>query len=388
MGPPSIPVNDKPPRKFPAPCWAQDETLALISAYRDRWYSLRRGFLRTADWASVAEAVAAAFPADPAKTPAQCRHKIEKLRQRYRAEKQKSLSPPLSSSWYFFRAMDSMENGVSISAVGSDSSCLPNPQGNNNYSSMFRIKSVGDQNLVEPIIKRKNSKMGFGPNSENLAIRGKNSGIIENSYGNPSIDEGSDGEDVGLPNFRSGVRFGIPFEEKVVNPVFRAKKLRKVKGDYGANQYHVNGYGEDFPPWLRAKGKMNMNPHFFYGDVNLRAGSSVSCEMNTDVWNGVPSSGYGSGKKSVGREVKREREAVDEIVSAIKFLGEGFISMEKMKMDMAREMEKTRMEMELKHNELIVKSQREIIDAFVSALLENNSNKKQKKSPTTVAPEL
>ncbi|KAL0344564.1 UNVERIFIED_CONTAM: hypothetical protein Sradi_4287700 [Sesamum radiatum] len=116
---------EKAPRRFPPPCWTQEETLALIEAYRERWYALRRGYLRTADWDAVAAAVTSRCPgASPAKTSAQCRHKMEKLRQRYRAEKQRALSFPYPagryfSSWFFFENMEAMENGTTPD-VGSE----------------------------------------------------------------------------------------------------------------------------------------------------------------------------------------------------------------------------------------------------------------------------
>ncbi|KAK6935090.1 Myb/SANT-like DNA-binding domain 4 [Dillenia turbinata] len=111
---PPPPPPSQPPRKFPSPCWTHDETLALIDSYRDKWYSLRRGHLRSSDWESVASSVASLCPSTPPKSSAQCRHKIEKLRKRYRTEKQRSLSssyPGLFfSSWLFYDKMDSMES--------------------------------------------------------------------------------------------------------------------------------------------------------------------------------------------------------------------------------------------------------------------------------------
>ncbi|KAK1262361.1 hypothetical protein QJS04_geneDACA008683 [Acorus gramineus] len=87
------PPPPKPPssRRPPPPCWAHEETLALIESYRDKWNSLRRGNLRAADWQSVADSVADRCGQDPpSKTATQCRHKVEKLRKRYRAEKRKN----------------------------------------------------------------------------------------------------------------------------------------------------------------------------------------------------------------------------------------------------------------------------------------------------------
>lgn len=337
--------------------------------------------------------------------------------------------------------MDEMENGGSISAVGSNPPLGSQGNNNSNNSSVLCIKGIENDNLIEPMTepknlkiglnpklvnvaitgnsydeiesdyrnpnqslaylgdgpgrnlvevvhRQKNSKLEFNPNLVNLAIVGKNSSKVESDYRNPNrgyaylADDGSDGDDVEEHNAGSGLRFRIPFEEKVVNPILKAKKYGQIRGEYGANRYYVSGYNEDSPPGFRAKGKMNINPNSYYGVVNLRANSSVRCEMNTNILNEVPSFGSGSGKKGVGRGVKRERGAIDEIVSTINLLGEGFVRMEKMKMDMAREMEKMRMEMELKRNKLILESQRQIVDTFVSVMLENNKNKKKEYSTT------
>ncbi|CAA2961194.1 Hypothetical predicted protein, partial [Olea europaea subsp. europaea] len=99
------------------------ETLALIDAYRERWYALRRGYLRTTNWDAVATIINNRFSdASIPKISAQCRHKMEKLRQRYRAEKQRSLSYPnpagrFISSCFFFDYMDAMENRTNPPSV-------------------------------------------------------------------------------------------------------------------------------------------------------------------------------------------------------------------------------------------------------------------------------
>ncbi|KAG2394791.1 uncharacterized protein HKW66_Vig0078340 [Vigna angularis] len=47
-----------------------------------------------------------------------------------------------------------------------------------------------------------------------------------------------------------------------------------------------------------------------------------------------------------------------EMVAAIKVLGDGFVRMEHMKMEMAREMETMRMEMEMKRTEMILEKKK------------------------------
>lgn len=75
---------------------------------------------------------------------------------------------------------------------------------------------------------------------------------------------------------------------------------------------------------------------------------------------------------------KDEGDAMAEVVSALRMLGDRFMRMEQMKMEQAREMERVRMEMELKRTEMVLDSQRRIVDAFVNGLL---GKKRAKVSP-------
>lgn len=76
----------------------------------------------------------------------------------------------------------------------------------------------------------------------------------------------------------------------------------------------------------------------------------------------------------VGVLGKRREGDVGEVVGAIQALGEGFMRMEKMKMEMARKVEEMRMEMELKRTEMILESQQRIVDAFAHALKKPKKN--------------
>ena len=95
--------------------------MALIEAYKEKWFALRRGNLKASDWDAVSTAVSSAADPGTTKSSVQCRHKVEKLRKRYRAEKQRSLKNPgtFSSSWDLFSLLDSM-NFASTSIAGSD----------------------------------------------------------------------------------------------------------------------------------------------------------------------------------------------------------------------------------------------------------------------------
>ncbi|XP_024994561.1 protein FIP2 isoform X2 [Cynara cardunculus var. scolymus] len=247
----AVSAAEKPVRRFPPPCWTQDEALALIQAYRERWYALRRGYLRTADWDAVAEEVGRICPgAIPPKTSAQCRHKMEKLRQRYRAEKQRALSFPggqFLSTWFYFEAMDSME------------------------------------------------KNGNGSN--------------------PDEETQSDHDDV---------------------------------------------LGED-EVWMKKPKDRSM-------DFKEKLGDRIDRNSGHHYFDSENGSNEFSREK---RGIKQDDDSIGQIVSSIKLLADGFVKMEKMKMDMVHEIEKMRMEAEMKRNELLLESQKQIVEAFVKGLAEN-----------------
>ncbi|XP_038983241.1 trihelix transcription factor ASIL1-like [Phoenix dactylifera] len=107
--PPALAAAAAAARK-PAPGqpWSHLETVHLIEAYEEKWYSLKRGQLKAHQWEEVAAALAARCGFDGlSKNGTQCRHKIEKLRKRYRAERLR----PNPSAWPYFDRMDRMERG-------------------------------------------------------------------------------------------------------------------------------------------------------------------------------------------------------------------------------------------------------------------------------------
>ncbi|GAU17366.1 hypothetical protein TSUD_232420 [Trifolium subterraneum] len=115
---PTVAVTVSSLTKKPQPIpWTHQETINLIRAYQEKWYSLKRGPLRGSQWEEVAVVVAARCGYDynhPSKTALQCRHKMEKLRQRHRSEKHRltaTSSAVSSRSWQYFRLMDDLERG-------------------------------------------------------------------------------------------------------------------------------------------------------------------------------------------------------------------------------------------------------------------------------------
>ncbi|KAL7204820.1 hypothetical protein ACSBR2_017851 [Camellia fascicularis] len=72
------------------------------------------------------------------------------------------------------------------------------------------------------------------------------------------------------------------------------------------------------------------------------------------------------------------------MVVTIKGLGDRFMRMERMKMELAREVEAMQRDMEMKRTEMLLESQERIVEFFGKALLEKK-NKKAKRMPTPKA---
>lgn len=78
------------------------------------------------------------------------------------------------------------------------------------------------------------------------------------------------------------------------------------------------------------------------------------------------------------RKEEMEEGTVGGMVAALRMVGDGFMRMERVKMDMVRETERMRMEMELKRTEMILDSQQRLVDAFVKGVVGEVKRKKGK----------
>ncbi|KAG6481653.1 trihelix transcription factor ASIL2-like [Zingiber officinale] len=306
--PPSVPSPPPssfaavPSRRLAAPIWTQDETLSLIDAYREKWYALRRGNLRANHWQEVAEDISGRCSSGTSspKTAVQCRHKVEKLRRRYRSERHKSLhlDPSLlpASSWIYFRKMDAMEHGGNGGVGGPRRPSAPPPS-----AAPSLPPSDNDDDDQE---------------EERGGRLSGNSSTLHRLMGNGG---GTIGE----------LRFKIP---KAV----RSKVYRTV---------HRPPPGPDT--------NHNPTPRIFKG-----CGGRPATE---GMWPKVH-------KKIRRHRMESESSAIREMISAVRMLGDGFLRIEQMKMEMAREIEKLRMEMELERTELILDTHRRIVDALLKGV--------------------
>nr|XP_043628938.1 trihelix transcription factor ASIL2-like [Erigeron canadensis] len=336
----STTAGQKPTRKFPPPCWTRDEALSLIEAYRERWHALHRAFLRTTDWDAVAEKVNDAFPdVMPLKTSAQCRHKIEKLRQRHRAEQQRAAAfagEKFFSNWFYFEAMEALDNGY-VSEPG-DQMVVNLKTRNNNGSNPgrgIRFKPSEAQKLA--ILPAKNNK------KQNPNFISK----VSNRINNGSLIKTPIQETPKIQNIRPRVTAKPGVQEPVSNepgrPGLRPRKFSKVLCDDDDNEDVDDG-----EMWFKVPRRKNVARGEYRNE-------KYSVPNGKDVKKG-------KGKKKGG---------MSEVVASIRLLGDGFMKAEMMKIDMAREIEKMRMESEMKRSRLLLESQRQIVDAFVKGVVES-----------------
>ncbi|KAF2611695.1 hypothetical protein F2Q70_00008824 [Brassica cretica] len=302
------PAVAKNSRRLPPPCWSLEETIALIDGYRDKWHALNRGNLKANHWEEVAEAVAGNCPGvTPKKTAVQCRHKMEKLRKRYRTEIQRARSVPVArfvSSWVHYKRMEAMEDRPESKPGGGDEE---------------RDELYGGGGSVArstPRFFNRNGTAGGRSSSGGIRIR----------------------IPTGVSIAQPGPRFPCKIDPKYTASA--SSRLGRVGGgtSYGARGVRIQE-GEE-----RAG----------------KRGREMMMMMTTE------------------EEEEESDDPMVEIASAIKLLGDTLLRTEEKKMEMTREIEAMRMEMEMKRTKMILESQQRIVEAFAKSMSENLEEKKKK----------
>uniref|UniRef100_A0A0D3HGP5 Myb-like domain-containing protein n=1 Tax=Oryza barthii TaxID=65489 RepID=A0A0D3HGP5_9ORYZ len=275
-------------RRLPPPCWTHEETLALIEAYRDRWEGLRKGNLRASDWDDVAGAVTARcgrFPTATHKSGVQCRHKIEKLRKRYRAERARAAGRSKGPKWPFFPLLHDLAGGGA-----------PDPSPN-------------------PIIKIKSK----GP----AAAAASPSPASPSPVSSPSSEEDD--------------------EEEAAADAGRSRSLHGLISNGGSG----SGLRFTIPKASRSK------------PVAQR-------EQPTAI-------------KVEKSEEDAEAEAMAEVASALRAVGDKFLRMEERRLEISLQIEKERMESEMKRTQTLLDAQQLFVEAFLGKQQHHHHHHKKAK---------
>ncbi|CAN1831950.1 Trihelix transcription factor ASIL2 [Linum perenne] len=181
MSTPSPSSSSNPPQSSPAPIsgkkpqpvpWTHQQTVHLIQAYQEKWYGLKRGQLKASHWEEVAAAVVSRCGHNgyqPLKSSTQCRHKMDKLRKRFREEKRRAVaeagfvssSSSSSTSWPYFRLMESLELGSPPIPIPEESKSEADSEAEEEEEeeeSGYRSRSRS----INYIIRQPSSTNGFG----------------------------------------------------------------------------------------------------------------------------------------------------------------------------------------------------------------------------------
>ncbi|KAK4440470.1 hypothetical protein Salat_0381900 [Sesamum alatum] len=322
-----------PPKKSPPLPWTHQETLALIQAYQEKWYSLKKGQLKAFQWEEVAVTVAARCGFDePTKTSTQCRHKIEKLRKRYRSELQK----PYPNSWQYFELMDQMERGpmpLNARPVAVVKSSPNNANSNSNNSN--------------------NMNHGYG------SLYSSSADYYNNINNNNSRGDGGGG-DSDDSDEEWGAGYGVEAASKN-----KSKSINNI----------VRG---DVKSGVRSAKRVAMERGF--SDVSNRVARVLSNPINgkrkqyydgddSDDDNDSDDDDDDDSEEDVEEEQAEVEEGEEggggmELASEIRGFAERFMRIENKKIELMRETERYRMEMEKKRMEMILEGQRKIIDTI------------------------
>ncbi|XP_075641170.1 uncharacterized protein LOC142612880 [Castanea sativa] len=352
------------PRRVPPPCWTHDETIALISSFNDKWLSRSgsRGNLSASEWEAVATDVTS-------KSSTQCRHKMEKLRKRYRSEKQKHNHHSFVSSWVLFPLLDDIE------ARSSSSFSSPVPpkkkkiaQTNDNSDSVpgfgngISIKTLSDRNSISQALTAKNfSKVGGSFNADHEFYRKSRRGSGVESLVGQNLVAPQEIRSRSYSTVTDSCSSKLDFDENVGGFPVRTLGERNLVPP-GFEQKNSVKLGEKFSPEFKHKHRMDYA-------IDKRGGNSVNSRISPK------NSNFESKNRNVLRKKREVVGSFAAVVSSIKMLGEEYVKVETMKMEMAMEIEKMRMEMEVKRNEVILESHKLAVEAFLNAMFDRKKKK-------------
>lgn len=299
---------------------------------------------------------------------------MEKLRKRYRAEKQRASAYPgrFFSSWALFHLMDEIESDPDQKVHnGVQSGCGFPLKGRNLVNVKLFDKKFGNVD--------RNSSPDFGFNGNGGSEFDVETEVCQNSMARFKFKENSSFYSEVDDYFVQGVDDASGFPLKTLGgrntlpSGFRPKSNGKTVMNLKHNFKQDGDYGIDI------RSDRDFVPAGFWPKSSGIVDGDLKRKVNLKEFDGYSSLSRSKFVKKNGVVgVKREADPVEDLASSVTLLGERFVRVEKMKMEMTMEIEKMRMEMELKRNEVIIESQQQIVDAFVNALLENKEKKKVK----------
>lgn len=294
---------------------------------------------------------------------------MEKLRKRYRSEKEKHNHHSFVSSWILFPLLDDIEarSSSSISSpvppkkkkigqTNDNSDCVPG------FGNGISIKTLSDRNSISQALTAKNfSKVGGSFNADHEFYRQSRGGSGVESLVGQNLVAPQEIRSRSYSTVTDSCSSKHEFDENVGGFPVRTLGERNLVPP-GFEQKNSVKLGEKFSPEFKHKHRMDYA-------IDKRGGNSVNSRISPK------NSNFELKDRNV---VRKKREVVGSfaaVVSSIKMLGEEYVKVETMKMEMAMEIEKMRMEMEVKRNEVILESHKLAVEAFLNAMFHRKKKK-------------
>lgn len=294
---------------------------------------------------------------------------MEKLRKRYRSEKEKHNHHSFVSSWILFPLLDDIEARSSssfsspvppkkkkIGQTNDNSDCAPG------FGNGISIKTLSDRNSISQALTAKNfSKVGGSFNADHEFYRQSRGGSGVESLVGQNLVAPQEIRSRSYSTVTDSCSSKHDFDENVGGFPVRTLGERNLVPP-GFEQKNSVKLGEKFSPEFKHKHRMDYA-------IDKRGGNSVNSRISPK------NSNFELKDRNV---VRKKREVVGSfaaVVSSIKMLAEEYVKVETMKMEMAMEIEKMRMEMEVKRNEVILESHKLAVEAFLNAMFDRKKKK-------------
>lgn len=294
---------------------------------------------------------------------------MEKLRKRYRSEKEKHNHHSFVSSWILFPLLDDIEARSSssfsspvppkkkkIGQTNDNSDCVPG------FGNGISIKTLSDRNSISQALTAKNfSRVGGSFNADHEFYRQSRGGSGVESLVGQNLVAPQEIRSRSYSTVTDSCSSKHDFDENVGGFPVRTLGERNLVPP-GFEQKNSVKLGEKFSPETKHKHRMDYA-------IDKRGGNSVNSRISPK------NSNFELKDRNV---VRKKREVVGSfaaVVSSIKMLAEEYVKVETMKMEMAMEIEKMRMEMEVKRNEVILESHKLAVEAFLNAMFDRKKKK-------------
>lgn len=378
--------------------WSTEAINNLLDVYETKWNHRNRGNLKGGDWEDVATRVSArGGGGKSAKSPFQCKNKVASMKQKYRSETLlQGINGSNTSRWPFFGRMDVMlrvrcPNPQPIQAVVPDLRQHGGLQSGDSEQEVFRIGGSGGGGTVGGGGGNDGVILSNGVEQHKVRIGGGNGGgLLSNGEEHRMRIGGS-----GLPLFNEEEQQRARFGGAPCNgeqQQHRAESHSKNNDDNNNNnEHHHDNISENNDEGEEGNDNGDADDH--NDDASNTLPHRKPLEESDDT--GTPRSKsahlqaavVGSGiNKSI---IKHKKYLSKEVAASIRSFADSIMKLERAKMEMLKdseriraEMEARRVDMELRRTEIIMNTQLEI-----AKLLSGKTKKKKlkKKSGGTVA---